>query len=749
MDSKEVARRIHKRLENRKYLLILDGVVEFINLRELGIPDGNNCGKVVMASHIHQVLKWNNVDTLINVKPLSRHEAWKMFQDIVGHDIIGLPGIPPIARRVCERCSCLPLLIQKIASSFKWKTDARSWNAGLKALKPWPEHGIEGVEELYKCLKFCFEELKDEKKQKCFLYSSMYPADSKVYTDYLVECWAAQGFLGDVNDTCYQDVRDKGHEIVDDLVNVSLLEKGERKIYVRMHDCIRQLALHISSKSPDCHTYVMTSENSMQLDNSKVVKNSRWVSMIDNKLINLPDWLGSVMLSTLLLQKNAELAVIQQTFFENMTNLVLLDLYGTRIEELPPSLSTLIALKGLYLNDCMLLTLLPSEIASLQCLQVLDIRGSGVPFIPIPIKSLANLKCLRISYVTRADQYGDHVILELHKLEELIINVVSYQQWCEDAEHIMQQVASLKNLSTLRCSFPSASMLEEFLLRSKSWQDDKPFNSFRFFVGCQYSKCPQILESFDYRMNKYLKYCNGDRNDDFVNSRVLAHTEAFELICHKNIRNLSDFAGTTSLKDVRSFLIKGCNKMSSIVAGDIVGNGNRQENESILPNLQHLCMDNLLNLKHVFRGPLHSGTLSKLQVLVLKNCPSLKTIFFRVATTDFPKLQMLIIENCSEIEGLLMFKEVTERERNVLPKLEKLVLSNLPIFKSICTKETLAWPSLKLLEIYDCPALKSLPFGMDNAANLRSIKGQKEWWDNLEWTNNKAQEQLQIIFEAS
>ncbi|KAI4297409.1 hypothetical protein L6164_037301 [Bauhinia variegata] len=136
VDSKEVARRIHKRLENRKYLSILDGVVEFINLRELGIPDDNNCGKVVMASHIHQVLKWNNVDTLINVKPLSRHEAWKMFQDIVGHDIIGLPGIPPIARRVCERCSCLPLLIQKIASSFKWKSDVRSWNAGLKALKP-------------------------------------------------------------------------------------------------------------------------------------------------------------------------------------------------------------------------------------------------------------------------------------------------------------------------------------------------------------------------------------------------------------------------------------------------------------------------------------------------------------------------------------------------------------------------------------------------------------------------------------
>ncbi|KAI4297424.1 hypothetical protein L6164_037316 [Bauhinia variegata] len=378
----------------------------------------------------------------------------------------------------------------------------------------------------------------------------MYPADSKVYTDYLVECWAAQGFLGDANDTCYQDVRDKGHEIVDDLVNVSLLEKGERKIYVRMQDCIKQLALHISSKSPDCHTYVLTSENSIQPNNSKAMKNSRWVLMVNSKLTDLPNGLGNVMLSTLLLQKNAELAVIQQTIFENMTNLVLLDLYGTRIEELPSSLSTLIALKGLCLNDCMLLTLLPSKIASLQCLQVLDIRGSGVPFIPIPIKSLANLKCLRISYVTRADQYGDHVILEFHKLEELIINVVSYQQWCKDAEHVMQQVASLKNLSTLRCSFPFASMLEEFLLISKSWQ---------------------------------------------------------------------------------------------------------------------------------------------------------------------------------EIEGFLMFKEVTERERNVLPKLEKLILNNLPIFKSIHTKETLAWPSLELLEISDCLAMKSLPFGMDNAANLRSIKGQKEW----------------------
>ena len=91
-----------------------------------------------------------------------------------------------------------------------------------------------------------------------------------------------------------------------------------------------------------------------------------------------------------------------------------------------------------------------------------------------------------------------------------------------------------------------------------------------------------------------------------------------------------------------------------------------------------------------------------------------------------------------------------EGERDVLPKLEMLLLVNLPNFNTICSTHTLAWSSLELLRIHNCPKLKTLPLDSDNAVNLKSIKGQQEWWDELEWTNNdEVYQRLQPIFAAS
>ncbi|KAL2343208.1 hypothetical protein Fmac_004493 [Flemingia macrophylla] len=214
------------------------------------------------------VYKLNRVQRFIKVMELSLEEAWKMFRDIVrdSNPKIDSPDIQPIAKLVCKGCSRLHLLIYKIANSFKLKESAPSWWARLEDLKPWPEIQNQGLQELYLCLKFCYDELKDKKKQKCFLYTSMYPADCKVYTDYLVGCWAAQGLLGDVNDQrSYRSACKCGIDILEHLANVSLLEKGEAMIYVNMNDCMRQLALHICSKDLECSFYLKDGEDSENL----------------------------------------------------------------------------------------------------------------------------------------------------------------------------------------------------------------------------------------------------------------------------------------------------------------------------------------------------------------------------------------------------------------------------------------------------------------------------------------------------
>ncbi|KAF7842808.1 putative disease resistance protein [Senna tora] len=756
IDRDEVARRVQTELEKKKYLLILDEVVDDINLIRLGIPNNDNGSKVVIATEFLLVCKLNRVQRRVNVKQLSLDEAWKMFREIVS-DVIDFPGIQPIARLICNKCSCLPLLINKIASSFKLKESAGSWQAGLDDLKPWPQLENQGLKELYSCLKFCYDQLKDEKKQRCFLYTSLYPADSKVYTDYLVECWTAHGFLGDVNAmTKYKKVRNRGTDVLEHLINVSLLEKGEQMIYVKMNDCIRQLALHISSEYPECSFYV-ESEESEDPSRLETWQHARWVSMIGRKMDCLPTNQDCSMLQTLLLQKNSELAIIPEAFFDNMSTLLVLDLHGTKVKQLPSSLSKLTSLKALYLNDCVLLTMLPSAIEKLKHLEVLDIRGTGVNFIPSYIGWLINLRCLRIPYITggnrsRDQGYIDHdVISKLDRLEELIIEVKSYEQWCIDAESVLMQVASLENLTTFRCCFSSSEILGKFLEGSKSWRDEKQFTSFHFFVKCESSKHPKILESFEYKLTNYVKYCNGEHKDDLAINEILPRTDAFELICHKDINNLSDFVGTSSLNRIRGFWIERCNKMSAVVAGDQVAdaNGITSENGSLLPNLEQLYLDNLLHLKFVFRGPLHPGSFSKLHTLTIQNCPMLRRIFFKVAVEDFPELHKLIVRDCSGIEELIFCQEVTERERCVLPKMEMLILDNLSKLRSICPNNNLEWPSLERLNILKCPQLKSLPFSITNARYLKTFTGEQKWRNNLEWTEVEVQERFESLFLAS
>ncbi|MCC1949447.1 hypothetical protein KSI44_24025, partial [Salmonella enterica subsp. enterica serovar Indiana] len=92
------------------------------------------------------------------------------------------------------------------------------------------------------------------------------------------------------------------------------------------------------------------------------------------------------------------LDMIPALFFEHMKNLRVLDLSDTGIKLLPTSLSILIRLKILYLNNCKHLVELPSDIIELVHLEALDIQGSGVDNIPPLIEKLICLKRLRVSF---------------------------------------------------------------------------------------------------------------------------------------------------------------------------------------------------------------------------------------------------------------------------------------------------------------------------------------------------------------
>ncbi|KAL5698039.1 mitogen-activated protein kinase kinase [Ranunculus cassubicifolius] len=102
-----------------------------------------------------------------------------------------------------------------------------------------------------------------------------------------------------------------------------------------------------------------------------------------------------------------------------------------------------------------------------------------------------------------------------------------------------------------------------------------------------------------------------------------------------------------------------------------------------------------------------------------------------------------------ELEEIILdrFAAVTIEDQNALSRLVKIRLLNLPNLKSIVTT-SFSFPSLQSIIVVGCPLLKKLHFSSNNIDNskLLEIKGEAEWWEELEWEDQTIKTSLQPIF---
>ena len=74
------------------------------------------------------------------------------------------------------------------------------------------------------------------------------------------------------------------------------------------------------------------------------------------------------------------------------------------------------------------------------------------------------------------------------------------------------------------------------------------------------------------------------------------------------------------------------------------------------------------------------------------------------------------------------------RTYNFLPKLKKISLNYMPGLVSISSGLHIA-PKLEWLSFYNCPNLKNPLLDEKSSHDLKKIKGEKSWWEGLEWGN--------------
>ncbi|RWR97678.1 putative disease resistance protein [Cinnamomum micranthum f. kanehirae] len=743
----------------------------------------NGC-KVLLTTRDFGICQQMETDVEIQMERLSEEEAWSLFNDKVG-DVVMSPNIEAIARDIVRKCGGLPLAVIVIGSSLRKRRDVPLWTNTLMELESPRACQIKGMEkELFSCLRISYERLPDDFQRNLFLYCSLYPEDYEIVITELVEYYWLEGYMEGVDSI--EGAWNKGWHMVSNLVDASLLERGNSEKHIKMHDMIRVFALNEASSF-----LVRTGKHIKHPPEEKEWLQPQKISLMGCSLVCLLERPNCSTLSTLLLQDNDQLTMIPDSFFESMHSLCILDLSGTKIKSLPSSLWTLVNLRGLYLKDCVELEELPSQVGALRQLKVLHLGGStSIKYLPREVGELTGLKHLIVGFQNRKCSENDGedtkewnmklrvptgIIPKLQLLEELSLYVavrnvsvtnvrVEKEQWDDESmEVVVEELCRLEHLTYLDAYFPKVECLEHFLRHSKlvkatsSW-----FRRFRFRVGTEITDSwlfsPEVQEG-----ERCLLYNGGFGTSHAAIMETLAHCSYFLLRDHRTARKLSEL-GLANMNELKECWVYRCEKMETLFDGD-----EKQEACALLPNLETLDIANLPKLRSLCDGPLLLGSLSKLRFLHLSDCKNLKKVFQLGIIRQLCSLEFLWVQGCSKMEEIIEIEEEEEmsmsvashthnvisynNDRLILPNIKQIILWKLPELVSICRGfSNFEWPSLESIYIEECPKLKSLSF-LSNGTNivapaLKEIYGDSEWWEEaLEWEDNDIKQRLQPFFK--
>ncbi|KAL6329107.1 hypothetical protein AAG906_007653 [Vitis piasezkii] len=562
--------------------------------RIIGIDDNQKDSKVVLASRYDDVCHDMEVDEIVDVERLSLTDSWNMFEE-------------------------------KSCKNFQKEGENVSrWEDGLKRLQRWDSIKIEGMDEVLERLEICYEDLKMMNRRFAF----MYPEESEIYVDYLLECWRAEGFINHAND--FKQARNRGHTVLNELIKVSLLERSDKSKCVKMNKVLENGPQNIITNS-----------------RKEEWEHANRISLMDNQLSTLPGTLDCRNLLTLLLQRNKYLTSIPELFFKSMCCLQIAFIFIQL--DLPQSVFE-------FLLD---LIEIPSSVEALKHLEVLDIRKTKLNLLQIALQG----KSCMVTFIT--SHHKHRVLIWLKCLRISLCNF-------DTGNHTEAQVSGFDSLEELSVDVGSSKEGWDKIVDTVVKEDS--FLTFHFAIGCHDSTCAQILESIDNPSYNILKLVNCDGIDPVI-IKVLMKTNAFRLIGHKGVTSLSNF-GIEKMNRMFHCLIDGCHEIKTIVYGN-------ETSKAVLEWLENLYINNVPKLESIWQGPVHVGRLAQLTSVTLSKCPELKKIFSHGMIQQLLQLKHLRVQECHQIEEIIMESENTQLEGQALPKLKTLILTDLPRLGSI------------------------------------------------------------------
>ncbi|XP_060668474.1 probable disease resistance protein At4g27220 [Ziziphus jujuba] len=731
-DERKRAAKLAQRLRNMKnFVLILDDLWQDFQLERVGIPSGRSGCKLILTSRSLNVCRSINCEEYIKVEPLSENEAWELFTEKLGHGRALSPAIEPIAKSLTKKCSGLPLAIISVAGSMREVDDISEWSDALEKLKESvADHDDEMGIEVFKVLKYSYDQLKDPKLQQCFIYCSLFPEDFEVGREMLIEYFINERFIDGLRSR--QAELNRGHTILNKLENVCLLEGGVSiyggRKYVKMHDLVRSMAIQIGKEN-----FQYSVETEEQL--TEILREEKWakdltkLSLMKKDISNIPSSASPKFprLTTLVLNDCGVLYIIPDCFFSRMPTLSVLNLSGTKIGNLPTSICELVNLTALWLEGCSRLAYVPC-LENLKALRRLNLRWTRIREVPQGMEMLLNLRYLNLEE-TLIEMIPDGILPKLSCLQYLgIENEIGRAGSSPPRKVRGEEIVKLRKLETFKGYLYDMDDFNKYV----RWRENNrggpnnyqllvgpssEFYRLSAFEGCTRSVCLQRC--------KISKSKNGEDSD----SLPVLPTDV-QLLCIQDCNDASSLCDIASLKNATQLsncYIERCQGMEHVVCCCSC-------NLPLIQSLVSLILIELWELRALNEREiccasasasasssssilLQTPMFSSLQRLRIIGCPKIKRLFMPILLPNLKNLVHLTVQLCEEMVEITG-ESSDEDEDDVnqeavstsciisasLPKLSILHFHDLPELKRFCSKE-IVFDSLKEICISRCPKL--------------------------------------------
>ncbi|XP_027166105.1 putative disease resistance protein RGA3 [Coffea eugenioides] len=225
----------------------------------LNATNGNWCIVTTRKQQIASIVATH--DSYVLGK-LSEDDCWSILTE----KAIADGGIPEqlhvMKKEIIKKCCGLPLAASVMGGLLRMK-GKEEWQLILKNKLSILSGDEDGVMEI---LNLSFDCLPSPSIKKCFAYCSIFPKDTGVERNMLIELWMAEGFLqADVNSQMMME--EIGMNYLRILLQSSLFEETShvRGTYYKMHDLVHDLAESVSKSTKVINSETQLVDNSIQV----------------------------------------------------------------------------------------------------------------------------------------------------------------------------------------------------------------------------------------------------------------------------------------------------------------------------------------------------------------------------------------------------------------------------------------------------------------------------------------------------